>query len=197
MGWWGGCPGSWEAQGNAGQCCVVTVKVDKEIKDLSPFRFTLFFFLFQHHCQLLRQVKLDKLKRKIKRLHGCVLALNSKNRLFNFALWTVKAIRVSLRIASCLNETYSLCIFWHYDSLASFNQILQNTQFSDFEKSLNFELWTTPSRDTISLRALKYFCCSKTGRNETQRRCYHRRHNSLLGIGVLVISKTVYPQAPV
>lgn len=156
MGWWGGCPGSWEAQGNAGQCCVVTVKVDKEIKDLSPFRFTLFFFLFQHHCQLLRQVKLDKLKRKIKRLHGCVLALNSKNRLFNFALWTVKAIRVSLRIASCLNETYSLCIFWHYDSLASFNQILRTPSFLILKKvsilnseqplpeiQFHWELWNT------------------------------------------------------
>lgn len=48
---------------------------------------------------------------------------------------------MSLRTASCLHETYSLCIFWCYDSLASFNQILQNTQFPDSEESLHFELW--------------------------------------------------------
>lgn len=117
MGWWGGCPGSWEAhggfalssctissQGNAGQCYVLTVKIDKEMEVLSPFGFILFFFLFQHLYQFLRQVKLDKLKGETKRLHGCVLALNSKNRLFNFSLWTVKAIRGSLRTASCLHE---------------------------------------------------------------------------------------------
>lgn len=207
MGWWGGCPGSWEAQGgfalpscticslgNAVQCRVVTVKIDIEMEDLSPFGFTLFFFLFQHLYLFLRQVKLDKLKEEIKRLHGCVLALNSKNRLFNFSLWTVRAISVSLRTASCLHETYSLCIFWCYDSLASFNQNLQNTQFSASGKKSRLWTLTTPSRDTVSLR---YSCCCKTYRNKAQRRCYYRRYNSVLDNGVLVISEATCPQAPV
>lgn len=147
MGWWGDCPGSWKhsgrlalpsctiaSLGNAVQCCLVTIKIEEERENLPPFGFTLFFFLFQHYYQFLRQVNRDKLKGKMKRLHGCILALNSKNRLFNFSFWTVKAISVFLRIASCPHEIYSLCIFWCYDSLASFNQILLNTQFSDSEK---------------------------------------------------------------
>lgn len=81
----------------------------------------------------------------MKRLHRWVLALNSKNGLFNVSLGTGKAIDMSLRISSCLCETYTLSICQPNDSHASFNQILQNIQFSNCEKSINFELFEYPS----------------------------------------------------
>lgn len=121
MGWWGGCPGSWKHREDwhspaaqsppwQMQCSAgwLQLRLMKKERIYLPLDSLWVFFLFQHDYQFLRQVKLDKLKWKIKRLHGCVLALNSKNRLFHFSLWTVKAPSVSLRIASCLHETFPL-----------------------------------------------------------------------------------------
>lgn len=130
--------------GNAVQCCVVWVQLMRKERTRLPWDSVVFSSFFNtDFCSSDYWNWTNKLKGMMKRLHGWVLVLNSKNRLFNTSLWSFKAIDVSLGIASCLRETYSLCIFWPNDSHARFNQILQNIQFPDSKKKiLNFEYHT-------------------------------------------------------
>lgn len=90
---------------------------------------------------------------------------------------------MSLRISSCLCETCILCICRPNDSHASFNQILQNTQFPNPEKILTLKSLNISLRGTVSLQNVKCFCSSKSCRNKAQRICYYRRHRSVFGNG--------------